>query len=66
MQIKINGENKEITTAAKLEAVVKSIVPDTKGLAVAINNKVVPKTNWAITELQENDKVLLIRATQGG
>jgi len=37
-----------------------------KGIAVAINNSVVPKSEWTNTKLNENDKILIITATQGG
>ena len=36
------------------------------GIAVAINETVVPKSQWTSTLLQENDKVLIIKASQGG
>ncbi len=38
----------------------------TAGIAVAVNQQVVPRTEWINTELKENDQVLIIRATQGG
>jgi sulfur carrier protein len=37
-----------------------------KGLAVAINNQIIPRTSWIETMLSENDKITIIRATQGG
>ncbi len=37
-----------------------------KGIAVALNNKVVPRSEWSNCKLQHNDKLLLIKATQGG
>lgn len=36
------------------------------GLAVAINEEVIPRVLWAETVLQNNDRLMLIRATQGG
>lgn len=36
------------------------------GIAVALNNKVVPKDNWNSTLLNSNDTILIITATQGG
>ena len=38
----------------------------TRGIAIAVNNQVVPKARWSEHLLQENDKVTVIRATQGG
>lgn len=37
-----------------------------QGIAVAINDIVVPKPQWAIQYIQPNDRVLIISATQGG
>lgn len=37
-----------------------------KGIAVAVNNSVVPRAQWGTHILQENDKVLVIQATKGG
>jgi len=37
-----------------------------KGIAVAVNETVVPREQWDTYELQNNDKVLVIKATQGG
>ncbi|MBI5219100.1 MAG: sulfur carrier protein ThiS [Bacteroidia bacterium] len=36
------------------------------GIAVAVNNHVVPRTQWNNHLLKENDKVTIIRAVQGG
>ncbi|MCP4439101.1 MAG: sulfur carrier protein ThiS [Aureispira sp.] len=36
------------------------------GIAVAVNQQVVPKTDWEATTLKDNDKVIIITATQGG
>ncbi len=36
------------------------------GLAIAINNVVIPKSNWETTKLNENDKLIFIGATAGG
>ena len=36
------------------------------GIAVAINETVIPKGQWGTYVLQPNDKVLVIKATQGG
>ena len=37
-----------------------------KGIAVAINNKVVPRSEWNSCMINRDDKLLLIKATQGG
>jgi sulfur carrier protein len=54
-------------SAANLEkAISQSGVEDFRGLAIAVNSSVVPKTNWASFQLKENDTIIIIHATQGG
>jgi sulfur carrier protein len=38
----------------------------TKGIAVALNNKVIPRIEWNNLMIKPNDKIILIKATQGG
>ena len=38
----------------------------TQGMAVAINNAVLPRAVWPTHHLAEGDDVLVIQATQGG
>lgn len=37
-----------------------------KGIAVAVNNKVIPRSEWNDYRVNKSDKLLLIKATQGG
>lgn len=37
-----------------------------KGIAVALNNQVIPRKDWTSTPLHPNDTILIITATQGG
>ena len=36
------------------------------GIAAAVNNRVIPRKDWDVTSLNDNDKVTVIRATCGG
>jgi sulfur carrier protein len=36
------------------------------GIAVAVNNQVIPKDNWSAQALQDQDSITIITATQGG
>lgn len=53
----------EIQTLAELLAA-QNIEP--KGLAVAVNNNVVPRAEWAATPLKEQDQIHLFHAIAGG
>jgi sulfur carrier protein len=37
-----------------------------KGVAVALNYKIIPKQNWSETVLKENDEIEIVHAVQGG
>ncbi len=36
------------------------------GVAVAVNQTIISKSDWSKTSLNESDKILVIKATQGG
>lgn len=42
----------------------QSLISD--GIAVAVNNRIISKEDWANTFLADGDKVTVIRATCGG
>jgi sulfur carrier protein len=44
----------------------RAISPDMKGVAVAVNGYVVPRSEWAVTVLQPHDAVEVVTARQGG
>ncbi len=37
-----------------------------KGIAVALNNNVIPRAEWNNKTVKANDRLILIKATQGG
>lgn len=68
MELIINHKQKFFGEApASLAELMQLEAPGkSKGIAVAVNNQVVPKTQWASTVLQDRDFILIITATQGG
>ncbi len=67
MQVFINDEPKSNETWANLQDVIVSNgLLDAKGIAVAVNNNVVPKQNWNSHQIDEGDKILIIKASAGG
>jgi thiamine biosynthesis protein ThiS len=65
-QITVNGADRTVPTTTTLPAVVAQLTDATTGIAVAVNNEVVPRSQWAGTVLQEGDAVEVITAMQGG
>lgn len=67
MIVFINNKNCELTFNANLTMVLEQNgILSQKGIAVAVNNAVIPKAEWQTKTVIENDKITIIRATQGG
>jgi sulfur carrier protein len=68
MELIINHQQKFFRDApASLEELMQwEAAGKSKGIAVAVNNQVVPQTQWASTVLRDRDFILIITATQGG
>lgn len=67
MTIFVNNQSLEFSVPLYLDHLLQNLgFHQAKGLAIAVNNQVVPKSAWEIYELQESDKITIIRATQGG
>ena len=56
-------EGSEVSLA---ELLAEAGLPSLDGVAAAVNDSVVPKARWAAQRLSAGDRVLVIRATQGG
>lgn len=67
MNIYINNKEHIIDQATTVTDALNLLnVATQKGIAVAINNNVIPRSEWGKHPLNENDKITLIRAAQGG
>lgn len=66
MQLVVNNKTGEYTHEYLSQLLQELALFTAKGIAVAVNNKVVPKSNWESFHLNENDTITIIRATQGG
>lgn len=68
MELKINNQTKHFSTVnLTVQALPDLEIPEKQnGIAVAINNIVIPKSNWNSHPIQETDDILIISATQGG
>ncbi|MFE3846383.1 sulfur carrier protein ThiS [Flavobacterium sp. LB3P45] len=68
MELKINNQTKQFATdGLTVQALLDLEIPiKQNGIAVAINNNVIPKSKWNSHPIQETDDILIISATQGG
>ena len=67
MQLEFNGEPIETTEALSLFELLRQYELDTrKGIAVAVDNQVIPRLHWSETILNEGRKIAVFTAAQGG
>ncbi|MBD5786847.1 sulfur carrier protein ThiS [Cellulosimicrobium terreum] len=68
----VNGEPYPLDGAVGVEDLVAALVPayvtdgSPRGVAVAINDAVVPRGTWAGTAVAPGDRVEIVTAVQGG
>ena len=68
MNVVLNGELKELRDGATVASALEELdLPGAgRGVAVAVDAEVVPRGQWADTELHEGARVEILRAIQGG
>lgn len=67
MEIFINNQQYSVSENTSLQTLVTAQLGDRqKGVAVAVNDTVIPKSSWENYVVQSNDIILIIKATQGG
>lgn len=69
IDITLNGEPSTVASDAAVEDVLRDMHLDPsnpKGIAVAVNDEVVPKSAWQSRRIREKDRVEVITARQGG
>lgn len=67
MKVTINNNTYEFQEGIALNSVLSTIgIQSDAGIALAVNNAVVPRIDWERHLLKDNDAILVIRAIQGG
>ncbi|UCH14284.1 MAG: sulfur carrier protein ThiS [Bacteroidales bacterium] len=67
MTVYVNDRKHSVSDICNIDMLLDNIgLNEKKGIAVAVNFEVIPKKDWENNYLKENDKILVIRATQGG
>lgn len=68
MKLKINNQEKQYEESdLTVQQLLDLEIPHAQnGIAVALNDTIIPKSNWASTSVHENTELLIIKATQGG
>jgi sulfur carrier protein len=68
MRVVLNGSDAEFAPGATVRQAIEALdLPaDGRGVAVAVDAEVVPRTEWETHELNEGARVEILRAIQGG
>jgi sulfur carrier protein len=69
LELSINGKARSVNFASLGEwasAEFGNPVAKIRGVALAVNDKVIPKSKWEQCILKDGDRILAIEATQGG
>jgi sulfur carrier protein len=66
LKININGENKECPTETSVSKLLESLDIDNRYIAVELNHKIVPRTQFSERILQENDSLEIVTFVGGG
>jgi sulfur carrier protein len=66
MNVKINGVTADVADAATVADVAAANGVGATGSAIAVNNKLVRRADWAQTMLADGDDVVIIKAAYGG
>jgi sulfur carrier protein len=68
MRVTINGEEHELAGGLTVASVVESMpgAPEGRGVAVALDGEVVPRSQWRRTELSDGVVLEVVVAVQGG
>ncbi|MGH2989073.1 MAG: sulfur carrier protein ThiS [Solirubrobacterales bacterium] len=68
MNVELNGERIELGDGASVADAVAAAGADSgrRGVAVAVDGEVVPRSGWETTSLSEGQKVEVVEAIQGG
>ena len=66
IELLVNGATTAVDPGATVATLVARLGPDPRGVAVAVNEAVVPRSAWPSTALRAGDRVEVLRAAQGG
>jgi sulfur carrier protein len=65
MRVMVNGEQREIASSS-VDALLGELEYEGTHFAIAVNYDVVPKSQWARTQLKNGDEIEIITPRQGG
>lgn len=66
MKIEVNNKEVEVSPSSTIIQLTTQLELPAQGIAIAVNNKMIPRTEWESFRLTENDRIVIIKAACGG
>ncbi|HEY3198930.1 MAG TPA: sulfur carrier protein ThiS [Actinomycetes bacterium] len=66
VSVTVNGESRQVATSTTIADIVAVVSTAGSGIAVAVNDEVVPRGGWPSRRLHDRDRVEILTAVQGG
>lgn len=66
MTVTVNGKPRDWSPGLTVAEVVATLSDGVSGIAVAVNDTVVPRGSWSSTPIDPGDRVEVLTAVQGG
>ncbi|MDQ1732438.1 MAG: sulfur carrier protein [Pseudonocardiales bacterium] len=66
MHLIVNGQQRQVEDDISLTELVNQVSDRDTGIAVAVNNEVVPRSGWPAMPLDDGDRIDVVTAVQGG
>lgn len=66
MKVTVNGDRLRLDRSSSVDELVEQLGCGRRGVAVAVNEAVVPRSCWADHVLSDGDRIEVLRAVQGG
>jgi len=67
VRVRVNGDERELAPGTTVDGVVRSLGTEpARGVAVAVDGAVVPRSAWERTLVAEGQELEVLRAVQGG
>ncbi|HEX3825085.1 MAG TPA: sulfur carrier protein ThiS [Mycobacteriales bacterium] len=65
-EISVNGTARQYADGTTVRDVVVSLTANAEGCAVAVNDAVVPRSDWPARTVEPGDRIEVLTAVQGG
>ena len=66
MRIRVNDQPVDVAASITIEQLLQQLEQQKQGVALAINQQIVSRSEWTTHSLKDGDQITLIRATAGG